>query len=156
MPAKLCRVTPSILHAASPVEAVTAIRSGSFLYLSRSFLMISLMRTDLPVPAEPVKKILFPLSTTALNTWRCSSLRNIGATCVRGACFLELDCVFWACVFLYCCRSSFCSSLIALAVLFHGAVEDGRAGVFGFVLSSITITVFSCFRHGTVRGAAGV
>ncbi|KAL3441835.1 hypothetical protein BJX65DRAFT_299492 [Aspergillus insuetus] len=80
MPAKLCKVTPSMLHAASPVDAVTAIRSGSFRNLFRSCLMISLIRTDLPVPAEPVKKILFFCSTTAFTTCRCSSLRKMGAT----------------------------------------------------------------------------
>ncbi|PYI00679.1 hypothetical protein BO78DRAFT_274379, partial [Aspergillus sclerotiicarbonarius CBS 121057] len=72
IPAKLCRVTPSMLQAARPVDAVTAILSGSFLYLSRNFLIISLISTDLPVPAEPVKKILFPCCTTASRTWRCS------------------------------------------------------------------------------------
>ncbi|PYH75685.1 hypothetical protein BO82DRAFT_250764, partial [Aspergillus uvarum CBS 121591] len=72
IPAKLCSVTPSMLQAARPVDAVTATRSGSRLYLSRSFLMISRISTDFPVPADPVKKILFPCCTTASRTCRCS------------------------------------------------------------------------------------
>jgi hypothetical protein len=39
--------------------------------------MISLISTDFPVPAEPVKKILLPRSTTASSTEFCSSLRKI-------------------------------------------------------------------------------
>ncbi|KAE8380863.1 hypothetical protein BDV26DRAFT_279166 [Aspergillus bertholletiae] len=86
IPAKLWRVTPSMLQAARPVDAVTATLSGSLLYLSRSFFIISLMRTDFPVPAEPVKNMLFPCSTTALSTCFCSSLRNKGAILARGRC----------------------------------------------------------------------
>lgn len=38
------------------------------------------MRTDFPVPAEPVKNTLLPSSITALTTDLCSSLRNVSAT----------------------------------------------------------------------------
>ena len=49
-PPKECKVTPPMLHAAMPVEAVTATASGADMYFLRSDLMISRRRTDLPVP----------------------------------------------------------------------------------------------------------
>ncbi|OCL07584.1 hypothetical protein AOQ84DRAFT_276932, partial [Glonium stellatum] len=51
IPAKLCKVTPPILQAARPVEAVTATRSGSLIYFLRSADIISRKSTDFPVPA---------------------------------------------------------------------------------------------------------
>ncbi|KAK4123835.1 hypothetical protein N657DRAFT_533159, partial [Parathielavia appendiculata] len=72
MPAKLCKVTPPILHAARPVEAVTAKRSGSRAYFFLSSWMMARISTDLPVPAGPVKKTLCPSSITSSLTCRCS------------------------------------------------------------------------------------
>ena len=53
-------VTPPILHAAIPVLAVTATASGFPAYFFFNARMISLKRTDFPVPADPVKKTLRP------------------------------------------------------------------------------------------------
>ncbi|KAK3295756.1 uncharacterized protein B0H64DRAFT_298200, partial [Chaetomium fimeti] len=72
IPAKLCKVMPPMLQAARPVEAVTAIRSGSRTNFFLSSWIMARMSTDFPVPAGPVKKTLWPLSTTRLFTWRCS------------------------------------------------------------------------------------
>ncbi|KAK4137198.1 hypothetical protein BT67DRAFT_341488, partial [Trichocladium antarcticum] len=60
MPEKLCSVMPPMLHAAKPVEAVTATRSGSRTCFFLSSWMMARIRTDLPVPAGPVKKTLCP------------------------------------------------------------------------------------------------
>ncbi|KAK3899503.1 hypothetical protein C8A05DRAFT_18062 [Staphylotrichum tortipilum] len=79
MPEKLCRVMPPMLQAARPVEAVTATRSGSLTCFFLRSWMMARIRTDLPVPAAPVKKTLWPLSTTRLLTWRCSSLSVMAA-----------------------------------------------------------------------------
>jgi hypothetical protein len=45
-------VTPPMLQAAMPVEAVTATASGLAMYFLRRDLMISRKRTDLPVPVS--------------------------------------------------------------------------------------------------------
>ncbi|KAF2197020.1 hypothetical protein GQ43DRAFT_357397, partial [Delitschia confertaspora ATCC 74209] len=50
IPAKLCSVTPPMLQAARPVDAVTATRSGSRMNFFRNSEMISRRRTDFPVP----------------------------------------------------------------------------------------------------------
>ncbi|KAH8789079.1 hypothetical protein F5882DRAFT_293233, partial [Hyaloscypha sp. PMI_1271] len=59
MPPKLCNVTPPMLQAAKPVEAVTATRSGSREYFFFKLSMMARIKTDLPVPADPVKNTLF-------------------------------------------------------------------------------------------------
>src|ERR1700744_1312860 len=65
---------------ARPVDAVTAYRSGSERYLCFNWAMIAFIRTDLPVPAEPVKKTLLPSSITAFITAFCSSLKKVSGT----------------------------------------------------------------------------
>lgn len=148
IPAKLWRVTPPILQAARPVDAVTAVRSGSLRYLLRSFVIISLMSTDFPVPAEPVKNMLFPRSTTASRTALCSSLKKTAAILEVSFAF-EFPSLFW--VFLYSCRSSFCSALMVLSDLFHGSAGLERLGVTKlFFLSSGGSS--SSLVHGSVRG----
>ncbi|KAJ3881226.1 hypothetical protein F5051DRAFT_397875 [Lentinula edodes] len=67
MPAQECTVDPLILIPAIPVLAVTATSS----FLDRRTLMISRKRTDLPVPAGPVKKTL-PPALTVSRTCFCS------------------------------------------------------------------------------------
>ncbi|KAI0344110.1 hypothetical protein BDW22DRAFT_1305332, partial [Trametopsis cervina] len=62
-----CSVLPPTLTAAIPVEAVTA----NFISFSLHHRMISRSRTDLPVPAEPVKNTLLPL-WTIFRTCSCS------------------------------------------------------------------------------------
>ena len=49
-PPNECKVTPPILHAAIPVDAVTATASVAVAYFFRKVLMISRSSTDLPVP----------------------------------------------------------------------------------------------------------
>lgn len=49
-PPNECKVTPPMLQAAIPVEAVTATASGFLAYLFRKLWIISRSRTDLPVP----------------------------------------------------------------------------------------------------------
>ncbi|KAJ6575525.1 hypothetical protein B0H10DRAFT_1670116, partial [Mycena sp. CBHHK59/15] len=68
IPAQECNVTPSIFIAAIPVDAV--IPSAGQLRPPSS-LIISRRRTDLPVPAEPEKKVLRP-SLTRWRTALCS------------------------------------------------------------------------------------
>lgn len=51
-PPKECRVTPPMLQAAIPVEAVTATASAAVAYFFRNDLMISRSKTDFPVPVE--------------------------------------------------------------------------------------------------------
>ena len=51
-PPNECRVVPPMLHAAMPVEAVTATASGAVTNFFRSAAIISLSKTDLPVPVE--------------------------------------------------------------------------------------------------------
>ena len=88
-----------MLHAAMPVEAVTATASWRFLNFSLREVMISRRRTDFPVPvpeergsalaqmqpddrrrgyepADPVKKTFLPSWTTSLRTICCSGLRT--------------------------------------------------------------------------------
>lgn len=60
--------------AAMPVLAHTARRSGFAANLVLSASMMALSSSDLPVPAEPVKKSVFSSSTTMRRTARCSSL----------------------------------------------------------------------------------
>ncbi|KAJ7225903.1 hypothetical protein GGX14DRAFT_312589, partial [Mycena pura] len=67
MPAQECSVHPPILMAAIPVEAVMP----SVRCISRRCLMISRSSTDLPVPAEPEKKVFFPRRTLS-RTKLCS------------------------------------------------------------------------------------
>lgn len=74
IPAKLWIVVPPMLQAAIPVEAVTATASGRLTCLLRRSLMICLRRTDLPVPALPVKKTDCP-DMTSDSTARCSGDR---------------------------------------------------------------------------------
>jgi hypothetical protein len=74
-PPKLCIVIPPILQAAIPVLAVTATASPFPAHFFFNALMISLKRTDFPVPADPVKKTDRPWSTTMLSTLRCSEER---------------------------------------------------------------------------------
>ncbi|KAF8267803.1 hypothetical protein EI94DRAFT_1729461 [Lactarius quietus] len=52
IPANEWIVTPPMLQAAMPVEAVTATASGVLTYSLRRVLMISRRRTDLPVPTD--------------------------------------------------------------------------------------------------------
>lgn len=54
IPANEWIVTPPMLHAAMPVEAVIATASGDFEYLLRRTLMISRRRTDFPVPVQMI------------------------------------------------------------------------------------------------------
>lgn len=62
-PAQLCTVLPCICTADIPVEAVTA----TLRFLSLSFPTRLLSRNDLPTPAEPVKKILYPTRSGEIN-----------------------------------------------------------------------------------------
>ncbi|KAK1992648.1 hypothetical protein LX36DRAFT_587998, partial [Colletotrichum falcatum] len=57
---------PPMLQAARPVDAVTASLSGSLAHFFFSSAIMERIRTDFPVPAGPVKKTLWPLSTTRL------------------------------------------------------------------------------------------
>ena len=88
-PAKEWSVMPPTLHAARPVDAVTATDSGFRSFAFFKAVMISRNNTDLPVPARstsgqsqgnipalPVKNTLFLSSTTSFLTLFCSSLRN--------------------------------------------------------------------------------
>ncbi|KAF8487934.1 hypothetical protein JB92DRAFT_2758369 [Gautieria morchelliformis] len=84
MPPKEWSVTPPMLQAAMPVEAVMATASSLGRNLWRRLLMISRSSTDFPVPicvSEPVKNTLFPASTS-LRICCCSLLRKIRATLV--------------------------------------------------------------------------
>lgn len=74
-PPNECKVTPPMLQAAIPVEAVTATASGFLAYLFRKPWIISRSRTDLPVPALPVKNTFFCCCITRVKTFCCSSLR---------------------------------------------------------------------------------
>lgn len=76
-PPNACSVTPPMLHAAIPVEAVTATASFVFAYFFFRAMIISRSRTDFPVPAEPVKKTLSPSWTTSCRTLFCSLLSRI-------------------------------------------------------------------------------
>ena len=49
-PAKECNVIPPTLQAARPVDAVTAMTSGWFALMLFKVAMISLNKTDFPVP----------------------------------------------------------------------------------------------------------
>ena len=51
-PPNECRVTPPMLQAAIPVEAVTATASADAAYFLRRLFMISRRRTDFPVPIK--------------------------------------------------------------------------------------------------------
>ncbi|PLN78430.1 hypothetical protein BDW42DRAFT_143187 [Aspergillus taichungensis] len=143
-----------MLQAARPVDAVTATLSCSLpcLYLFCSCLMISRIRTDLPVPAEPVKKMLFPWWTTASRTCRCSSLRKTEASLGSGWRFLVsvFRLLFWR-------RSCLCSSLIALADLSHSAVGLGwcTGASTTFFWGGSTGVDRSFVAQGTVRGLLG-
>lgn len=75
-PPKLCSVIPPTLHAAIPVDAVTATASDLLRYFSFSSAMMLRSSTDLPVPADPVKKTFLPCFTTASSTRCCSVERN--------------------------------------------------------------------------------
>jgi hypothetical protein len=79
IPAKLCNVMPPILQAASPVEAVMLRRSGSRAHLFFKAAMMERIKTDLPVPAGPVKKTLCLSSITISCTCCCSALRDMAA-----------------------------------------------------------------------------
>jgi len=87
--AKEWSVMPPTLHAARPVDAVTATHSGLFAFTFFKAVMISRNSTDFPVPnhqqkrvfcgygpALPVKNTLFRSSTTSFLTLFCSSLKN--------------------------------------------------------------------------------
>ncbi|KAH6658142.1 hypothetical protein BKA67DRAFT_491919, partial [Truncatella angustata] len=64
IPAKLWSVMPPMLQAASPVDAVILSRSGSRAHFFFKAAMMERIKTDLPVPAGPVKKTLCIFSTT--------------------------------------------------------------------------------------------
>lgn len=88
--------------------------------------MISRMSTDLPVPADPVKKTLFFLSSTRLKTCCCSSLRKtLAGLCWALFAFLSVSssgsCFFMA--LLLSSRCFFCCSFTALAVVFQGYID---------------------------------
>lgn len=53
-------VTPPMLQAAIPVDAVTATASFVLAYFFLRATMISRSKTDFPVPAEPVKNTFTP------------------------------------------------------------------------------------------------
>ncbi|ORY59048.1 uncharacterized protein BCR38DRAFT_299307, partial [Pseudomassariella vexata] len=72
MPAKLCRVIPPMLHAASPVDAVTPNRSGSRAHFFFISAMMARIKTDFPVPAGPVKNTLCFFCVTNSRTCCCS------------------------------------------------------------------------------------
>ncbi|KAH9836528.1 uncharacterized protein C8Q71DRAFT_758357 [Rhodofomes roseus] len=90
IPAHECKVHPSMFIEAIPVAAVMARRKsggsvsssqssasrGSLRNSSRKYSMIARRRTDFPVPAEPVKKMLFP-DFTYPRTARCSADSSI-------------------------------------------------------------------------------
>lgn len=96
IPAKEWTVIPPMLHAAIPVDAVTAMESSLLTNFLRKAAIISRRRTDFPVPesrtgqskmidsstlvnhlpALPVKKMFFPCSSTMPNTCCCSILRK--------------------------------------------------------------------------------
>ncbi|EJF66393.1 hypothetical protein DICSQDRAFT_46552, partial [Dichomitus squalens LYAD-421 SS1] len=68
MPAHECSVHPPMFTDAMPVDAVIA---SCKLARPPLALMIFRKRTDLPVPADPVKNTLSPRCTFA-RTYRCS------------------------------------------------------------------------------------
>mmetsp|Transcript_129341 Transcript_129341/g.374560 ORF Transcript_129341/g.374560 Transcript_129341/m.374560 type:complete len:511 (-) Transcript_129341:225-1757(-) len=67
--AHLCSVTPPNWLAASAVDAVMAVPMGSNIWINCR------RRKDLPVPAPPVKKMLWPCNA-ASQTCRCSSVSS--------------------------------------------------------------------------------
>src|SRR3569833_501720 len=163
MPAKLCRVMPPMLHAASPVEAVTASLSGSLVHFFFSSWMMALIKTDLPVPAGPVKNTLAFLVQTRFLTWHCSLLKEIAADLTGPWDAVEprasstdasppgTDC------FLLCPFSCLFCSLTALAVVFQGSGPSclaGRGVATGVALalvSSLTVSLDDCQCLGMVR-----
>lgn len=115
---------PPMFWAAMPVLAHTARRSGFAANLVLSASMMALSSSDFPVPAEPVKKMVFSSSTTMRRTACCSSL-----SAGRGTPF----CV-WAAGGLSVAAGDVLSFTLARAVSSRLAITDGALGEGGGIL----------------------
>lgn len=73
-PLKLCRVTPPILQAAIPVDAVTATASADWPRFPRRLRMISRKRTDFPVPYREMCNVFsYPRSRRLREALTCAT-----------------------------------------------------------------------------------